>query len=189
MNRRFGIYLLSFLLAHTPLAFAPQSNDSDHETQDESSQPPVACASVDASNSDDSPSQTKALATVTLATGETPLHKNLQNVRHVCLHKQHIPAKDFEALATAKLLTLDLSDATLLIKPETLGQAHSVFFQLHKLTTLTDLNLARFSIPTGAQESTIGALVQARTDRNPISFLVNLEKLNLKGAGFWNGAF
>ena len=70
MNRRFFIFLLSFLLAHTPLAFAPQGHNLDNETGDEGRQSPVACA-----DSDDSPSQTQALATVTPVTGETPFHK------------------------------------------------------------------------------------------------------------------
>ena len=29
MHRRFFVFLLSYLLAHTPLAFAPQDHDSD----------------------------------------------------------------------------------------------------------------------------------------------------------------
>ena len=46
MNRRFFIYLLSFLLAHAPLAFAPQGHDLNSETQDEGRQSPALCANV-----------------------------------------------------------------------------------------------------------------------------------------------
>lgn len=63
MNRRFFVFLLSFLLAHMPLAFAPQDPDSRDARQDEDRQSPAPCANVDALNSDDTLRQSTACAT------------------------------------------------------------------------------------------------------------------------------
>ncbi|MGB0919120.1 MAG: hypothetical protein ACPGUZ_01185 [Holosporaceae bacterium] len=86
-------------------------------------------------------------------------------MHHLYLHAQRIPAKDFEALATATLYTLDLSNATLLTKPEKQDQAYNAFFHLHKLTTLTDLNLARFTVLAGNPDRRIGTLIDEKTRR------------------------
>ena len=53
MNRRFFIFLLSFLLAHAPLAFAPQGHDLDSEAQDEGRLSPALLANDDASTVED----------------------------------------------------------------------------------------------------------------------------------------
>ncbi|MEH0002217.1 MAG: hypothetical protein V6Z78_01385 [Holosporaceae bacterium] len=63
MHHRFFIFCLSFLLAHTPLAFAPQDPNSRDERQDEDRQSPAPCANVDALNSDDTLRQSTACAT------------------------------------------------------------------------------------------------------------------------------
>ena len=67
MNRRFFIFLLSFLLAHTPLAFAPQGHDLDNETQDEGRQSLAPRANDDVSNSDETSPQSIACTTKLLS--------------------------------------------------------------------------------------------------------------------------
>ena len=72
MNRKSVICLFLFLLARIPLAFAPQGGNSD----DQDTQPPVACASTHASHGEENQRQESVLTTA--GTGENASQQILQ---------------------------------------------------------------------------------------------------------------
>ena len=131
----------------------------------------------------------------------TPLPvPNFQHVRHLYLNDQHVPTTFFAFLAQAPLETLDLSDVRLIKAGEADPSFYQAIFQLRHLTDLKDLNLAHLKAMDGwplgeaiwqetcqklglnEHADLLPTHIKALTDNNPISYLGNLEKLNLDWA-------
>ena len=133
----------------------------------------------------------------------TPLPvPNFQHVRHLYLNDQHVPTTFFALFAQAPLETLDLSWVSLIKTGENDPSFYQAIFQLRHLTGLKDLNLAHLKamddwhlygviyqgtcqkLGLDADADLLPTHIKALTDNNPISYLGNLEKLNLDGAEF-----
>ena len=84
MNRRFFLCILSFLLAHAPLAFAPQGHDLNSETQDEGRLSPAPLANDNASTVAD-----KILQTPT-ASPDNPASEAICRLLAMPLHLRNI---------------------------------------------------------------------------------------------------
>ncbi|MGB1230141.1 MAG: hypothetical protein ACPG7U_03130 [Holosporaceae bacterium] len=159
MHHRFFIFCLSFLLAYTPLAFAPQGDNQSDQT-------PVASANPAATRGAEG--QTSQQRVKLIFDDEAPLFltqhnpqaleltlpkkvsvpaSHLQNVRHLYLNSQKIPRAFLVELTKIPLKTLDLSGSKFLHKGQQLSSGEALFL-LEKLTSLTSLTLSSQQIPT-----------------------------------------
>ena len=146
----------------------------------------------------------KPAAVILTLPQNTPLPvPNFQHVRHLYLNDQHVPTTFFALLAQAPLETLDLSCVSLIKTGENDPSVYQAIFQLRHLTSLKDLNLAHLEaigdwhlgeaiwqetyqkLGLNEHADLLPTHIKALTDNNPISYLGNLEKLNLDGAEFY----